>query len=111
MTTCHAYTMDQRLLDGSPRTFARPGAAGLSIVPTTTGAAKTSGRGHPRPEGRDGRRSLRVPTPNVSCVDFVAELGRSVSAGEVNDAFKAAAAGRMKGIISTARKSSSPSTS
>ena len=99
MTTCHAYTMDQRLLDGSHKDLRRARAAGLSIVPTTTGAAKTVGEVIPALKGKLDGVALRVPTPNVSCVDFVAEVGRSVTVTEVNDAVKAAAAGTMKGIL------------
>ncbi|HEX9158112.1 MAG TPA: type I glyceraldehyde-3-phosphate dehydrogenase, partial [Syntrophales bacterium] len=99
MTTCHAYTMDQRLLDGSHKDLRRARAAGMSIVPTTTGAAKTVGEVIPALKGKMDGVALRVPTPNVSCVDFVAEVGRNVTVSELNDAVKAAAAGRMQGIL------------
>jgi glyceraldehyde 3-phosphate dehydrogenase len=99
MTTCHAYTMDQRLLDGSHKDLRRARAAGMSIVPTTTGAAKTVGEVIPALKGKMDGVALRVPTPNVSCVDLVAEVGRNVTINEINDAVKAAAAGRMKGIL------------
>jgi glyceraldehyde 3-phosphate dehydrogenase len=99
MTTCHAYTMDQRLLDGSHKDLRRARAASMSIVPTTTGAAKTVGEVIPDLKGKMDGVALRVPTPNVSCVDFVAEVGRNVTINEINDSVKAAAADKMKGII------------
>jgi glyceraldehyde 3-phosphate dehydrogenase len=99
MTTAHSYTMDQRLLDGSHKDLRRARAAGMSIVPTTTGAAKTVGEVIPALKGKLDGVALRVPTPNVSCVDFVAEVGRNVTVSEINDAVKAAAAGPMNGIL------------
>ena len=99
MTTCHAYTMDQRLLDGSHNDLRRARAAAMSIVPTTTGAAKTVGEVIPALKGKLDGVALRVPTPNVSCVDFVAEVSRNVSIQEVNEAIRSAAGGPMKGII------------
>ncbi len=99
MTTCHAYTMDQRLLDGSHNDLRRARAAALSIVPTTTGAARTVGEVIPELKGKLDGVALRVPTPNVSVVDLVAEVSRSVSTDEVNASVREAAAGRFKDII------------
>ena len=99
MTTCHAYTMDQRLLDGSHNDLRRARAAALSIVPTTTGAARTVGEVIPELRGKLDGVALRVPTPNVSVVDLVAEVSGNVSADEVNAAVREAAEGRFKDII------------
>jgi glyceraldehyde 3-phosphate dehydrogenase len=99
MTTCHAYTMDQRLLDGSHNDIRRARAAALSIVPTTTGAARTVGEVIPELKGKLDGVALRVPTPNVSVIDLVAEVSRGVSIDEVNAAFREAAKGRFKNII------------
>jgi glyceraldehyde 3-phosphate dehydrogenase len=99
MTTCHAYTMDQRLLDGSHNDLRRARAAALSIVPTTTGAARTVGEVIPELKGKLDGVALRVPTPNVSIVDLVAEISRGVSIDEVNAVFREAAEGRFKDII------------
>ncbi|NPU85285.1 MAG: type I glyceraldehyde-3-phosphate dehydrogenase [Syntrophaceae bacterium] len=99
MTTVHAYTMDQRLLDGSHKDLRRARAAAMSIVPTTTGAAKAVTEVIPDLKGKMDGLAMRVPTPNVSVVDFVAELGQNVTVNEVNEAFKEAAEGPMKGIL------------
>jgi len=99
MTTCHAYTMDQRLLDGSHNDLRRARAAALSIVPTTTGAARTVGEVIPELRGKLDGVALRVPTPNVSVVDLVAEVSGNVSTDEVNAAVREAAEGRFKDII------------
>jgi glyceraldehyde 3-phosphate dehydrogenase len=99
MTTCHAYTMDQRLLDGSHNDLRRARAAALSIVPTTTGAARTVGEVIPELRGKLDGVALRVPTPNVSVVDLVAEVSGNVSIDEVNAAVREAAEGRFKDII------------
>ncbi len=99
MTTVHSYTMDQRLLDGSHKDLRRGRAAALSIVPTTTGAARTVAEVIPELKGKLDGLALRVPTPNVSLVDFVAELGRQVTVQEVNGALKAAAENKLKGIM------------
>lgn len=99
MTTVHAYTMDQRLLDGSHKDLRRARAAALSIVPTTTGAAKAVTEVIPDLKGKMDGLAMRVPTPNVSVVDFVAELGRNVTVNEVNGALKEAAEGPLKGIL------------
>jgi len=99
MTTVHSYTMDQRLLDGSHKDLRRGRAAALSIVPTSTGAAKAVTEVIPALKGKLDGVALRVPTPNVSLVDLAVEVGRNITIQEVNGALKAAAAGRMKGII------------
>lgn len=99
MTTIHAYTNDQRILDLPHKDLRRARAAALSIIPTTTGAAKAAGMTIPALEGIFHGISMRVPTPTVSIVDMVAVLGRDTTAEEINKAFKAAAEGRMKGIL------------
>ncbi len=99
MTTVHAYTNDQNLLDLPHKDLRRARAAALSIIPTTTGAAKAVGEVIPALKGKIDGISMRVPTPNVSVVDLVAILDKQATAEEVNAAFKAAADGPMKGIM------------
>ncbi len=99
MTTTHSYTGDQRLLDASHRDLRRARAAALSIVPTSTGAAKAVALVLPQLKGKLNGIALRVPTPNVSVVDFVVETEKSTIAEEVNQALKAAAEGELKGIL------------
>jgi glyceraldehyde 3-phosphate dehydrogenase len=99
MTTVHAYTMDQRLLDGSHKDLRRARAAALSIVPTSTGAAKAIGEVIPDLVGKLDGLALRVPTPNVSVVDLAVEVGQSVTVADVNGALKAAANGTLKDIL------------
>jgi glyceraldehyde 3-phosphate dehydrogenase len=99
MTTVHAYTMDQRLLDGSHKDLRRSRAAALSIVPTSTGAAKALGDVIPDLKGKLDGLALRVPTPNVSMVDLAVEVGRPVTVNEINSAFKAAASSYLKDIM------------
>jgi glyceraldehyde 3-phosphate dehydrogenase len=99
MTTIHSYTMDQRLLDGSHKDLRRGRAAALSIVPTSTGAAKAVTEVIPALKGKLDGVAMRVPTPNVSLVDLAVEVGRNVTIQEVNGALKAAAEGRLKGIL------------
>ena len=99
MTTIHSYTTDQRILDLPHKDLRRARAAALSIIPTTTGAAKAAGLTIPALEGRFHGIAMRVPTPTVSIVDMVAVLGRDTTAEEVNSAFKEAAEGKMKGIL------------
>lgn len=99
MTTVHAYTNDQRILDMVHPDLRRARAAGLNIIPTTTGAAKAVALVIPELQGKFHGFALRVPTPTVSVVDFVAELERNVTVEEVNAALKAAAEGPMKGIL------------
>ena len=99
MTTAHAYTMDQRLLDGSHSDLRRGRAAAMSIVPTSTGAATAVGQVIPELKGKLDGVALRVPTPNVSLVDLVVEVARPVTVNEVNGALKEASEGRLKGIM------------
>lgn len=99
MTTVHAYTMDQRLLDGSHSDLRRGRAAAMSIVPTSTGAATSVAEVIPDLKGKLGGLALRVPTPNVSIVDLAVEVGRSVTIKEVNGALKAASEGKLKGLM------------
>lgn len=99
MTTIHAYTMDQRLLDGSHKDLRRARAAALSIIPTTTGAARAVTEVIPDLKGKMDGVALRVPTPNVSVVDFVGEVSRNVTIAEVNEALKTASRGPLKDIM------------
>ncbi len=99
MTTAHAYTMDQRLLDGSHNDLRRARAAAISIIPTSTGAATAVGEVIPDLKGKLDGVALRVPVHNVSIVDLVAEVSRPVTVNEVNGAFKAASEGKLKGIL------------
>jgi glyceraldehyde 3-phosphate dehydrogenase len=100
MTTCHAYTNDQRILDLPHRDLRRARAAALSIIPTSTGAARAIGEVIPSLKGRLDGISLRVPTPDGSVVDLTAQAGRETSVEEVNEAFRAAAeSGPLAGIL------------
>jgi glyceraldehyde 3-phosphate dehydrogenase len=99
MNTIHSYTNDQRILDVAHKDPRRARAAGQNIIPTTTGAAKALALVIPDLKGKFDGFSLRVPTPTVSVVDFTADVGRETSADELNEAFRAAAAGPMKGIL------------
>lgn len=100
MTTIHAYTNDQVILDtGHKKDIRRSRAAGLNIIPTTTGAAKAVALVIPDLKGKFDGYALRVPTPTVSVVDFVAEVENDVTIEELNAAFKKAADGEMKGIL------------
>ena len=99
MNTIHSYTNDQRILDVAHKDPRRARAAGQNIIPTTTGAAKALALVIPELAGRFDGFSLRVPTPTVSVVDFTADIARPTSVEELNDAFRAAAAGPMKGIL------------
>ena len=99
MTTVHSYTNDQQLLDLPHKDLRRARAAGLSIIPTTTGAASAVGEVMPELKGKLDGMSMRVPTPNVSCVDLAALLDKKTTGDEVNAAFKAAADGPLKGIM------------
>ena len=99
MTTVHAYTMDQRILDGSHKDLRRGRAAALSIVPTSTGAAKAVTEVIPDLKGKMDGVALRVPTPNVSIVDLAAELKTNVTIAEINGALKEAAEGKLKNIM------------
>ncbi len=95
MTTVHSYTNDQRTLDLMHKDLRRARAAGLSIIPTTTGAAKAVGKVLPELNGKLNGFAMRVPTPNVSVVDLVADVEKRTSAEEVNAALKAAAEGPL----------------
>jgi glyceraldehyde 3-phosphate dehydrogenase len=99
MNTIHSYTNDQRILDVAHKDPRRARAAGQNIIPTTTGAAKALALVIPELAGRFDGFSLRVPTPTVSVVDFTADVARPTSAEEINDAFRSAAAGPLKGIL------------
>lgn len=99
ITTIHSYTMDQRLLDGSHSDFRRARAACLSMIPTSTGAARAVSEVLPALAGRLDGLSIRVPTPNVSLVDLVATVTRPTSIKEVNQAFVEAAAGTLAGVL------------
>ncbi len=99
MTTCHAYTNDQRILDLPHSDLRRARAAALSIIPTSTGAARAIGEVLPHLKGKLDGMALRVPVPNGSVVDLVAQLDATPSVDEVNAAIKAAADGPMKGIL------------
>jgi len=99
MTTVHSYTNDQQLLDLPHKDLRRARAAALSIIPTSTGAAKAIGLVLPELKGKLDGISLRVPTPNVSIVDLVAEIEKPTSKDEVNAAMKKAADGPMRGLL------------
>jgi len=99
MTTVHAYTNDQNLLDLPHKDLRRARAAALSIIPTTTGAASAVGEVIPALKGRIDGIAMRVPTPNVSVVDLNAILEKNATAEEINAAFKKAADGPLKGIL------------
>lgn len=99
MTTIHSYTGDQPTLDTMHKDLYRARAAALSMIPTTTGAAKAVGLVLPELNGKLDGMAIRVPTPNVSVVDLVFEAGKSTTVEEVNAAIKAAADGPMKGVL------------
>ncbi|AHJ31016.1 NADPH-dependent glyceraldehyde-3-phosphate dehydrogenase [Nodularia spumigena CCY9414] len=99
MTTTHSYTGDQRLLDASHRDLRRARAAAINIVPTSTGAAKAVALVIPDLKGKLNGVALRVPTPNVSMVDFVAQVEKRTITEEVNQALKEASEGSLKGIL------------
>jgi glyceraldehyde 3-phosphate dehydrogenase len=99
MTTIHSYTNDQRILDLPHSDLRRARAAALNIIPTTTGAARAVALVIPELKGKFDGFALRVPTPTVSIVDFVGELEQDVTKEQVNDAFRAAAEGELKGIL------------
>jgi glyceraldehyde 3-phosphate dehydrogenase len=99
MTTIHSYTNDQKILDFPHKDLRRARAAALSMIPTSTGAAKAIGLVLPELKGKIDGFSMRVPTPNVSVVDFVCELGKATDDKGINAALKAAADGALKGIL------------
>ncbi len=99
MTTIHSYTNDQRILDTPHKDLRRARAAAMSIIPTTTGAAKATALVLPEVEGKLDGMAFRVPTPDVSIVDLVAEVDRDTDVAEVNEALRAAANGGLDGIL------------
>jgi len=99
MTTIHSYTNDQQILDLPHKDYRRARAAGLSIIPTTTGAARAIGKVLPELDGKLNGMAMRVPTPNVSANDLVVEIERSTKVEEVNDLFRYMAEGPMQGIL------------
>ncbi|HSG46291.1 MAG TPA: type I glyceraldehyde-3-phosphate dehydrogenase, partial [Longimicrobiales bacterium] len=99
MTTIHAYTNDQNILDLPHKDLRRARAAAMSMIPTTTGAAKATSLVIPEVKGKLDGMAIRVPTPDVSIVDLVAEVDRDVTAEELNAALKAASQGELKGIL------------
>lgn len=105
MTTVHSYTNDQRILDLGHSDYRRMRAAAINMIPSTTGAAKAVTLVIPELKGKLTGLAVRVPTPNVSLVDFVADLGRNVTKEEVNQAFvEAAASGPLKGVLSAVKE-------
>lgn len=99
MTTIHAYTSDQRIIDFAHKDLRRARSAAVSMIPTSTGAAKAIGEVIPDLSGKLNGMAVRVPVPDGSLTDFVAQVERVPSVDEVNAAFKEAAAGRMNGIL------------
>ncbi len=99
MTTVHAYTNDQRILDTPHKDLRRARAAHMSMIPTTTGAARATGKVIPEVEGKIDGLAIRVPTPDVSLVDLVARVTTDVTADQVNAAMRAAAAGALQGVL------------
>jgi glyceraldehyde 3-phosphate dehydrogenase len=99
MTTIHSYTNDQKILDLPHKDLRRARAAGMSMIPTTTGAAKAVSLVIPELKGKLDGMAIRVPTPNVSVVDLTAELSSSATAEEINAAMKKASEGSMKGVL------------
>ncbi|MDY0395960.1 type I glyceraldehyde-3-phosphate dehydrogenase [Virgibacillus halophilus] len=99
MTTVHSYTNDQQILDLPHKDYRRARAAAQNIIPTTTGAAKAVGKVLPELNGKLNGMAMRVPTPDGSIVDLVAELDKNVTVEELNNAFKEAAEGELKGIL------------
>lgn len=99
MTTVHSYTNDQRILDAPHKDLRRGRAAAVSMIPTTTGAAKAVAKVLPQLKGKLNGMAVRVPTPTVSMVDLVCELKKDVTVEEVNAAFKKYAEGELKGIL------------
>ena len=99
MTTVHSYTNDQNILDLPHKDLRRARAAAMSMIPTTTGAAKAVGLVIPALNGKVDGFAIRVPTPNVSVVDFVAELEKDASAADINTALKNASQGALRGVL------------
>ena len=99
MTTIHAYTNDQQILDKTHKDLRRARSAGVSMIPTTTGAAKAVAKVLPDLEGKLNGFAVRVPTPSVSMVDLVCELSRDVTVEEINNAFEKASQRELNGIL------------
>jgi glyceraldehyde 3-phosphate dehydrogenase len=99
LNTIHAYTSDQRLIDAPHKDKRRSRSAATNIVPTSTGAAKAIGRVIPELEGKLDGLAMRVPVPDGSVVDLTVQLSKSTSAGEINEAMRAAAESDLKGIL------------
>jgi glyceraldehyde 3-phosphate dehydrogenase len=99
MTTIHSYTNDQNILDLPHKDLRRARAAALSMIPTTTGAAKALKEVLPALAGKLDGMAIRVPTPNVSLVDLTARIEKKATAQDINDAFRKAAAGPLVGIL------------
>jgi glyceraldehyde 3-phosphate dehydrogenase len=99
MTTVHSYTNDQNILDLPHKDLRRARAAGMSIIPTTTGAAKATSLVIPEVKGKIDGVAMRVPTPDVSIVDLSCELEKEATVDQINAAFRAAAEGKMKGVL------------
>ncbi len=104
MTTVHAYTSSQPVLDAEQKDLHRARAAAMSMIPTTTGATRAVELVLPEMKGRLGGVAIRVPTPNVSCVDMTFEAARTTSVEEINDAIRAAAEGPLKGVLAVTDK-------
>lgn len=104
MMTIHSYTNDQRILDSSHKDLRRARSAAVSMIPTTTGAAKAVGLVLPHLKGKIDGISVRVPTPNVSVVDFTFNAKKEMSAQAINDALRAAANGPLKGVLAVEEK-------
>ncbi|OFZ29020.1 MAG: type I glyceraldehyde-3-phosphate dehydrogenase [Bdellovibrionales bacterium RIFCSPHIGHO2_01_FULL_40_29] len=104
MMTVHSYTGDQRILDSSHKDLRRARSAAVSLIPTTTGAAKAVGLVLPELKGKIDGLSIRVPTPNVSLVDFTFNSKKDMSVTLINDALRAAAAGPLKGVLAVEEK-------
>jgi glyceraldehyde 3-phosphate dehydrogenase len=99
MTTIHSYTNDQSILDLPHKDLRRARAASMSMIPTTTGAARATALVLPEVKGKLDGMAIRVPTPDVSIVDLVCEVETETNSDEVNEAFRQAAAGNLKGIL------------
>lgn len=104
MTTIHSYTNDQRILDLPHKDLRRARAAALSMIPTTTGAAKAVGLVIPELKGKMDGLAIRVPTPNVSIVDVVMQVEKETTKEEVNKVFEGASKGKMKGILGISKE-------
>jgi len=104
MTTIHAYTNDQAILDSPHKDLRRARAAAMSMIPTTTGAARATALVLPEVKGKLDGMAIRVPTPDVSLVDLTAELGKDITRDQVNEAFRLAAVGPLRGILDVASR-------